>query len=77
MVPAFVGGFPGGIELAVIFVILALLSAVVVVLLVGGQRVLGGRGGEPRGSNLEARVAELEDEVAALRRELREHRNDH
>ncbi|MFC3478456.1 hypothetical protein [Halobacterium litoreum] len=64
--PAFVGGLPGGMELAVIFLMVVSL-ALPLLLLVAVVRYLD------RGSSndLEERVANLEGQVDALREELR------
>lgn len=63
--PAFVGGMPGGMEIAIIVVNLILLAALVYAI-VSAVRALSGR------SDLERRVENLEGQVAALREELRE-----
>jgi len=63
--PAFVGGMPGGMELAIVVLNLVLLAAIVYAA-VGVVRSLSGR------SDLENRVENLEGQVAALREELRE-----
>lgn len=60
-------GFPGGMELAVMFMILVSL-AILVLLVVALFRYLGDRSS----SDLEDRVANLEGQVAALREGLRE-----
>lgn len=67
--PAFVGGLPGGTELAVVFGILLTFAILAYALFAGGRAVFGGE--RPR-SDLEARVRELEDEVADLQRRLDE-----
>ncbi|MCD2202044.1 hypothetical protein [Halobacterium sp. KA-6] len=67
MIPAFVGGLPGGMEFAVIFLnIVVLVSVGYVVLAV--VRALS----RSSTSNLEDRVANLEGQVDALREELRD-----
>lgn len=60
-------GIPGGMELAVIFMILVSL-AIPVILVVAFFRYLGDRSS----SDLEDRVANLEGQVAALREGLQE-----
>lgn len=65
--PAFVGGTPGGMEIAIIVLNLILLAAIVYAI-VSVVRSLSNR----TGSDLEARVENLEGQVAALREELRE-----
>lgn len=65
--PAFVGGVPGGVEIAVIVLNLLLLAGIVYAV-VSVVRSLSNRGD----SDLEARVENLEGQVAALREELRE-----
>ncbi|WP_336034702.1 hypothetical protein [Halobacterium yunchengense] len=65
--PAFVGGLPGGMELAVVFLILVSL-AIPLVLVVAVLQFL--RGGSS--DDLEERVANLEGQVSALREERRE-----
>lgn len=65
--PAFVGGLPGGIELAVLVLNFVVFSAIVYVLFA----VIRAISGSSR-SDLEARVTNLEGQVAALRDELRD-----
>lgn len=71
MLPAFVGGLPGGMELAVIFLILVSFAVVAVVAVAIGRIAFGGRGND-RTEELESRVANLEGQVDALREELRQ-----
>jgi uncharacterized RDD family membrane protein YckC len=66
--PASFGGMPGGMELAIIFLMLLLL-AVPLVFIVLGLGYFSRRSG---GGDLEDRVANLEGQVAALREELRD-----
>jgi membrane protein implicated in regulation of membrane protease activity len=69
MVPlASFGGMPGGMELAIIFLILLLL-AVPLVLIVVALRYVSRDSGD---ADLEDRVETLEGDVAALREELRD-----
>jgi hypothetical protein len=63
--PAFVGGAPGGMELAILVVNVVLVAAVAYVIF-GVVRALDG----PSPSELEDRVANLEGQVEALREEL-------
>ncbi|MCD2198479.1 hypothetical protein LPA44_00965 [Halobacterium sp. KA-4] len=67
MIPAFVGGLPGGMEFAVIFLNIVVLVAVGYVVL-AVVRALS----RSSTSNLEDRVANLEGQVDALREELRD-----
>ncbi len=71
MLPAFVGGLPGGMELAVMFMILVSFAVVAVVVVAIGRIAFGGRGSD-RTEELESRVANLEGQVDALREELRQ-----
>ncbi|MGB9963845.1 hypothetical protein [Halobacterium sp. CBA1126] len=68
MVPAFVGGLPGGMELAVLFLILVVF-AVVGFVVVSLGRMAFGRGDDRRVEELERRVEELEAELAEERRD--------
>ena len=65
--PAFVGGLPGGMELAVIF-LMVLSLALPLLLLVAVVRYLTD---DSSSNDLEERVANLEGQVDALREELR------
>jgi membrane protein implicated in regulation of membrane protease activity len=68
MVPtAFLGGMPGGMELAVIFLIFVSLAIPVLLVLALFRFRRAGSG-----NDLEDRVANLEGQVAALREEVRE-----
>ncbi|WP_353635223.1 hypothetical protein ABSL23_07415 [Halobacterium sp. NMX12-1] len=67
MLPAFLGGLPGGMEFAVIFLNVVILVAVGYVVL----SVVRAVGGSSR-RDLEDRVANLEGQVEVLREELRE-----
>lgn len=67
--PAFVGGFPGGVELAVIFLIGLLFAVVPFALLVVAAWYFVRHSS---GRDMEARIAELEEEVSDLERELRQ-----
>jgi hypothetical protein len=69
--PAFIGGMPGGMELAIVVLNLVLLAAIVYAI-VSGVRSLAGRSD----GDLERRVANLEGQVEALREELREREVD-
>jgi membrane protein implicated in regulation of membrane protease activity len=72
--PAFVGGLPGGMELAVLFLILVSFGVVAVVVVAIGRAAFGATdgAGDQRVSDLEDRVANLEGQVAALREDRRE-----
>jgi hypothetical protein len=65
---AFVGGLPGGMELAVLLMILVML-AVPLVLVVLGFQYLSQQSGN---GDLEERVANLEGQVEALREDRRD-----
>lgn len=65
---AFVGAFPGGVELAVIFLIGLLFAVVPFALLVLGAWYFVRHSS---GRDVEARIADLEQEVQDLERELR------
>ena len=67
MVPAFVGGLPGGMELAVMFLMLVSFAIVAFVVVAVGRMAFGGRGDESV-EELESRVADLEAELAEERR---------
>jgi len=67
MLPAFLGGLPGGMEFAVIL-LNAVVLAVIGYLVLTAVRALGGSSTR----ELEDRVANLEGQVEALREELRE-----
>jgi|GEM_PF-1138309 len=70
LLPAFVGGMPGGMELLIIFFILALLFGVPVVLaLFLGYRYVRGQAAE---TEKEERIAELESELSELREQVGE-----
>ncbi|CQH49133.1 homolog to Sec-independent protein translocase subunit TatA [Halobacterium hubeiense] len=69
MLPAFVGGLPGGMELAVMFMILVSFAIVVFVVVAVGRMAFGGGSDDQRVAELEARVAELEAELAEERRD--------
>ena len=67
--PLFFAGFPGGIELLVIFLVFVLLFGVPMTLLVAfGYKYVRDAAGEPD----EARLEELESDVAELRARLEE-----
>lgn len=68
MLPAFVGGLPGGMELAVMFMILVSFAVVAFVVVAVGRMAFGG-GSDERVAELESRVAELEAELAEERRD--------
>ncbi|SEW05910.1 hypothetical protein [Halobacterium jilantaiense] len=70
--PAFVGGLPGGMELAVIFLILLLILVPVALVVLALQYLRDGSGD----SELERRVENLEGQVEVLREELRDHEGD-
>jgi hypothetical protein len=67
VLPAFVGGLPGGMELVILVVNVVLVAAVAYVIF-GVVRALDG----PSPNELEDRVANLEGQVEALREELTE-----
>jgi len=67
MLPAFLGGLPGGMEFAVIFLNIAVFVGIGYLVL-AVVRALGGSST----SDLEDRVANLEGQVEVLREELRE-----
>lgn len=70
LLPAFVGGMPGGMELLIIFFIMALLFGVPVVLaLFLGYRYVRGQAAE---TEKEERIAELESELSELREQVDE-----
>jgi len=69
--PAFAGGWPGGMEIAIIVLNLVLLAAIVYAV-VSVVRSLVDR----TDSDLERRVENLEGQVAALREELRDREDD-
>jgi hypothetical protein len=74
MAPAFVGGFPGGMEIAVLFAVLLSLTLVAVVVVAVGRSLFGGGPAESR--DLGARVAALEGGVAELRGRLDDRQED-
>ncbi|NIB98729.1 hypothetical protein [Halobacterium sp. R2-5] len=67
MLPAFVGGLPGGMELAVMFLMLVSFAVVAFVVVALGKMAFGGRD-DGRVEELESRVADLEAELAEERR---------
>ncbi|UHH25814.1 hypothetical protein [Halobacterium noricense] len=69
MVPAFVGGLPGGMEFAVIFLMLVSFAIAAFVVVAVGRMAFGGGSDDQRVAELEARVAELEAELAEERQD--------
>lgn len=68
MVPTFVGGIPGGMELAVMALMLLVFVGVAAVAVAVGRAAFGGRD-DRRVEELESRVADLEAELAEERRD--------
>lgn len=67
MLPAFVGGFPGGVELAVMALMLLVFLGIAVAVVAVGRAAFGGRD-DARVEELESRVSDLEAELAEERR---------
>lgn len=73
MLPAFVGGLPGGMELAVAFLILVFLGFAAVVAVAAGRVALGGSRGDADEVGVEAlerQVSDLRSRVDELQRRL-------
>lgn len=68
LLPAFVGGMPGGMELVIIFFIMVLLFGIPVVLaLFLGYRYVRGQSAS---TEKDERISELESELAELREQV-------